>query len=96
MIKKRHVGRGNQKRKSWRAQKGNLKEEEECWRRKMRDGVKEKKKGDKVEEGCKRNQELSVNMDVNSFSGAHSQRKNTGLNLEGKKSMSLNLYWKLQ
>lgn len=43
MIKERHVGRGNQKRKSWRAQKGNLKEEEECWRRKMKDGVKERK-----------------------------------------------------
>lgn len=43
MIKQRHVGRANQKRKSWRAQKGNLKEEEagcsemEGWSERKRD-----------------------------------------------------------
>lgn len=48
MIKERRVGRGNQKRKSWRAQKGNLKEEDERSRSEMegwseRDGGKERK-----------------------------------------------------
>lgn len=75
MIKERHDGRGNQKRKSWRAQKGNLKEEEE--------GQKEKE-GEKVVEECRRNKEPSVDMDVNSFSSADSQRKNTVCFWRGK------------
>lgn len=68
MIKERHVGRGNQRRKSWRAQKGNLKEEDEHWRSEMEGWRERERDGEKVEEGCRGKQEVSVYKDVNNFS----------------------------
>lgn len=69
MIKARHVGRGNQKRKSWRAQKGNLKEEDERLRSEM-EGWSERNRGmeKKLRKGCRGKQEASVYKDVNNFS----------------------------
>lgn len=90
VIKGRHVGRGNQERKTWRAIS---KRKRSAGAARWKSGVKETEGWERVEDRCRGKQEVSVYMGVNNFRAADSRKRSFKITIRGDEEVQMCLWY---